>query len=204
MGTLKTTNIKHASSSSNNIVLNSDGSTTFENISNQVGKIVQVKQTIMTGVFSTESTTWDHISGLDVTIQPASSSNKILIAVNLGLVSSYVNNSYAGFRLVQVNGSSETPLGLGTTATGNRVNVTFASLGFYFKDDTHGYQGFPASCQILDTPSTTNNLTYKLEAFSGYVPSAGYKIYVNRPGQDVDGAYTQRSSSTMTAMEIAA
>tara|TARA_R100001082_G_C4344852_1_gene151838 strand:- start:627 stop:1235 length:609 start_codon:yes stop_codon:yes gene_type:complete len=202
MGTLKTTNIKHASSSSNNIVLNSDGSTTFANISNQVGKIIQVKQTIMTGVFSTESTTWDHISGLDVTIQPASSSNKILIAVNLGIVSSYVNNSYAGFRLVQVNGSSETPLGLGTTATGNRVNVTFAALGFYMS--SNGYQGFPASYQILDTPSTTNNLTYKLEAFSGYVPSAGYKIYVNRPGQDVDGTYTQRSSSTMTAMEIAA
>ena len=41
MATLNATNLKHASSSSNNIVLASDGSTTISNLS-KAGKILQV------------------------------------------------------------------------------------------------------------------------------------------------------------------
>ena len=42
MATLNATNLKHASSSSNNIVLAADGSTTISNLSGGVGKILQV------------------------------------------------------------------------------------------------------------------------------------------------------------------
>ena len=51
MATLSTTNIKHASSGSNNIVLAADGSTTISNLSN-AGKILQVVQATTTDVAS--------------------------------------------------------------------------------------------------------------------------------------------------------
>ena len=57
MATLNTTNIKHGSSGSNNIVLGADGSTTISNLSNDVGKILQVKQTVKLDTFSTNSLT---------------------------------------------------------------------------------------------------------------------------------------------------
>ena len=78
MSTIATTNIKHASSSSNNIVLTSDGK------ANIPGHIIQVVQTTKTNTFSVSTTMngtagFTDITGMSVSITPASSSNKILI-----------------------------------------------------------------------------------------------------------------------------
>ena len=78
MATLNATNLKHASSSSNNIVLAADGSTTISNLSGGVGKILQVKQTFKNDTTSTSGNSHVQIPGLTVNITPSSSSNKIL------------------------------------------------------------------------------------------------------------------------------
>ena len=54
--TLNTTNLKHASSGSNNIVLAADGSTTISNLSN-AGKILQVIQ-------STKQDAWSYTANI--------------------------------------------------------------------------------------------------------------------------------------------
>ena len=63
MATLNATNLKHASSGSNNIVLAADGSTTISNLSGGVGKILQVKQTFKNDTASTNSGSFADISG---------------------------------------------------------------------------------------------------------------------------------------------
>ena len=77
MSTLATTNIKHASSSSNNIVLGSDGTSYIP------GHIVQVKQTVKTDEFSTTSTSAVDVTGLSVSITPTSTSSKILVTYDV-------------------------------------------------------------------------------------------------------------------------
>ena len=81
MATLNATNLKHASSSSNNIVLASDGSTTISNLSGGVGKILQVVQTRVVTTSSTANSSFSDTS-LVRTITPASASNKILCLID--------------------------------------------------------------------------------------------------------------------------
>ena len=76
MATLNTTNIKHASSSSNNIVLAADGSCTFP--STNTGKILQVLQVTKTDTASTGSNSYADISGLTQAIT-TTGSNKVLV-----------------------------------------------------------------------------------------------------------------------------
>tara|TARA_R100001443_G_scaffold9722_2_gene19319 strand:- start:1068 stop:1685 length:618 start_codon:yes stop_codon:yes gene_type:complete len=166
------------------------------------GRILQVVQAIKQDTFTTTSSTMVDV-GLAVSITPASTSNKVLVAVNLGLVGG-LNNSYPGFQLVRVSGSTSTPLGLGNTATGSRVNVTFGNLGFNGPsgDVTKGLQASSSSYQFLDSPSVVDtSITYKLQVFSGY---NSHSVYVNRQFTNDDQPYIQRSSSTITAMEVAA
>ena len=164
------------------------------------GRILQVVQAVKQDTFSTTSSTMVDV-GLAVSITPASTSNKVLVAVNIGLVSG-IQNSYPGFQLVRVSGSTSTPLGLGNTATGNRVNVTFGAPGLMGPGSSPGgFQGNAPSYQFLDSPSSTDALTYKVQIYSGF---SSYQVNVNRTNSDADAAYTQRSSSSITAIEVAA
>ena len=80
MATLNATNLKHASSSSNNIVLAADGSVSMPNSS--FGKILQVVTAELTSQTSATSTT--HVdSGLTASITPTSASSKILVEYNI-------------------------------------------------------------------------------------------------------------------------
>ena len=100
MATLNATNLKHASSGSNNIVLAADGSTTISNLSGGVGKILQVLQTVKTDVFSTNSSSYVAVTGLTQAITAASTSNKIL--VNVTLYGGNSGSDYAvGFKLAK-------------------------------------------------------------------------------------------------------
>ena len=85
MSTLLTTNIKHGSSSSNNIVLASDGSTTISNLSNR-GKILQVVSTVTNGaasvslsnVYANNSSYIYYLTSLTTTLTTTQTNSKIL------------------------------------------------------------------------------------------------------------------------------
>ena len=72
---LKVTNIKHESSSSNNLVLASDGSATINQISSSsvfpAGHILQIKDNYYTGTIHNSSTNFIHVISQSITFKTA-------------------------------------------------------------------------------------------------------------------------------------
>ena len=62
----------------------------------------------------------------------------------------------------------------------------------------HQYNVSNAPIMFLDSPNTTSATTYKVQA--GVLSNV---VYVNRTIYDVDNGNASRSTSTITAMEIA-
>lgn len=118
MATLATTNVKHASSSSNNIVLGSDGSVFMSGHYIQtVNSQQKTRQTLSTGGMET--------TGLSATITPKSATSKILIVVN-GVYNVFNGTSTQYItRFKLYNGSSEITDANSTGATNNAWKTMF-------------------------------------------------------------------------------
>ena len=186
MATLNTTNIKHASSSSNNIVLASDGKVTFPQ---NTGNILQVVSTTKTDSFSATSTsTAADITGLSVTITPSSSSNKVFVMYSVHVAAA---GNYGGQVILLVRDSTNLAL---ATDVGSRSAGTSLVKG----NETYGNC---VSQHFLDSPSTTSATTYKLQHKDA---STNNTIYINRTGTDSNDAGYQRITSSITVMEVAA
>ena len=187
MATLNTTNIKHASSSSNNIVLASDGKVTFPQ---NTGNILQVVQTVKTDTTSQGSaSTWNDISGVSVTITPSSTSNKILIIPDLALGGSEMASYHLVWRLLR----GTTPIGVSTSATDSDLTGTG---GMHRAASGANAYFFGCSKMFLDSPSTTSATTYKCQWSAN---DAGATLYLNRRGSSTGAG----GITTMTAMEVA-
>tara|TARA_R100000278_G_scaffold49302_1_gene42208 strand:- start:413 stop:1003 length:591 start_codon:yes stop_codon:yes gene_type:complete len=196
MATLNTTNIKHASSGSNNIVLASNGSVTIPTLTatnlttnSSFGKILQVIQTFKTDGTSqagNSSSTYYDISGMSVTITPSSSSNKVLVnwVAQVNSNSTDRNNSIRLLRDSTV---------IGNSTAGSSQN---AQTDHRTTNDTNCH---PFTMMYLDSPNTTSAVTYKLQwAIEGSGGNAtGY--YLNRDAYAAQGAV-----SHITVMEVAA
>ena len=90
-----------------------------------------------------------------------------------------------------------TDIGVGTTATGSRQNVSF---GMDFGNGSlNEYKLRTASGMFLDSPSTTSSVTYKVQVRH----NVNGTMYINRSGQDSNADYGCRGISTLTIMEIA-
>ena len=155
------------------------------------GKILQVQSTIKTDTFSTTSGSITDITGLSVSITPASTSNKVLVIarVNIGL------NRTAPYLYPLFLYRDSTSLGAHDAAS----NRTRAHSGGQWpcaaNDPTVDYV-----LEFLDSPSSTSSLTYKVAMFS---ESSG-TAYVNRGKEnDGDAAITGRFSSVITVQEVA-
>ncbi len=152
------------------------------------GKLLQVVQTVKTDTWSSSTTaTWVDITGLNVSITPASSSNKVMIDVHISLS----NYSLASFRLLR----GSTAIALGNAPGGNRVSATMGPISF----TRDGHRTSSASIRFLDTPSTTSSTTYKLQAWTYHGTQ-----YINRSYTNQNANYTSSSISTITASEISA
>ena len=184
MATLNTTNIKHASSSSNNIVLASDGSTTISNLSGGVGKILQVKNTLKVDQFTTTSTSFVDVTGLSVDITATSSSNKFYISC---VVFANCQDS-AVLRLVK----DGTVIAAGTGGTSANTQ------GFAFVRNNSTSSGAAYGIAFLDTPGDTSSHTFKVQALSEN--GSSHTLGINRR---VFGTGFSLSSS-ISAMEVAA
>ena len=191
MATLNATNLKHGSSSSNNIVLASDGSTTISNLSGGVGKILQVKQTVKTDQFTSTAYDYTDVTGMSVSITPASASNKILI--NFELQVGGTANNYAAFRLLR----DSTHIGVSTVTDTDWKVATLGSLSH-----ENSYQLENTGTSFLDSPNTTSAITYKLQvsSYSNRTVSINYPTSTGNSA----GSYTATGISTITVMEVAA
>lgn len=193
MATLNTTNIKHASSSSNNIVLAADGSTTISNLSGGVGKILQVVQTVKTDVFSQTSVGQGTFTNaiLSATITPTSSSNKILIIASLSI--SMNNDNRCGLGIFR-GGSIIS----GATGDADNSNSRVAVSSFL---SSTSYQ-VNMNVNFLDSPSTTSATTYDIRGIHGRNSTATF--YVGRESTTATSSDRMRSAQFLTLMEVAA
>jgi len=153
------------------------------------GHVVQVVQGVKTSTSVLTSTSFVDI-GLSATITPTTTSSKILVSVQLW--------GYSGFyiapnRLMR----NTTEIGAAPTA-GNRPTT---ALPFALPPNTDGSMTV-AAVSILDSPSTTSSVTYKVQ--SAKRADGSESSYVNRSEQDRDTtSYDPRTVSYITLMEIA-
>jgi hypothetical protein len=148
--------------------------------------VVQVIQTTLTSTFSSTSSTYVDVTGLAATITPLSTSNKILVRVDMSGSAA----SLSVFQLVR----NSTAIALGD-ASGSHTQSTTSCLQY---SGTNGDRGFYGGFQWLDSPATTSAITYKVQ---GYADTGQWNI--NRTASDANTNYGPRSVSTITLMEIA-
>ena len=189
--------IKTPSSSGNTRVLTLPDT---GNLTLNGGKVLQVASSTKQDAWSyTANTTAPvDITGTDqdgngsvfcVKITPSTTSSKILFTCNfmlgMGGGAAYVQ----GF--MKRDSTTFLP---GTHGTGNMVNCTFGRSGTgsnYYVENV----GFT----LLDSPSSTSELTYKVQFGKG---DGSYEVYVNRPATLDNQPYNTLGSSTLTVMEI--
>ena len=140
------------------------------------GKVLQVVSTTKTDTTSTSSSSYVDISGMSLSITPASSSNKIFIMFDIGTSSTESGRSDK-IRLLRDSTAIVDPA--------NLFRVTANSVMYN------------ASTNFLDSPNTTSATTYKLQWLS---EAGGATCYLNRRGINS----TVFTTSTITAMEIEA
>jgi len=190
MGTLKTTNIQSISGSGT-VTLGTSGETfaigAGVTAGTGFGKILQVVTTEKTDTDSTTSTSFNDITGMSVAITPAATSSKILVFVNVH--AGWSTNYSASFSLVR----DSTQIYLGD-ASSSRTRA------YYGGQTKENRQSFTAGAVYVDSPSTTSATTYKVQ----WLVESGATLYINRDAGDADAAYSTRSASTITVMEIGA
>ncbi len=149
------------------------------------GTMFNLKQTVKTDTFSSNSTSYADVTGLSVAITPTSASNKVLIravitcSTNAGAV--------AGFQLVRTS----TAIGIGAAAS-NRTQI---GSGIY---TAVGSTLGTVVLEFLDSPATASAVTYKVQA----IANASANIYVNRSDTDTDTSAFHRGASMITAIEV--
>jgi len=179
--------IRHTGASSDAITFDNAGKCAFPN---NTGNILQVVSTTKTDHFTSTSASQTEITGLNVSITPSSSSNKILLLVNINFGAA--TNGYIGFNLKR----DSTLIATSTAVSGDdRLQGT---MGGYHSGTA---QIESAGFNFLDSPSTTSAITYKTFVSSLY---ASVAVHINRTNDTGNSTYNQGVASTITVMEVAA
>lgn len=187
LGTNGTLTNERVLTAGSGVTLTDAGAGSTVTIAKAAGSVLQCLQATKTGVQTITSGTSVDVSGLSISITPASSSNKILVFWS---VNANASGTYTGTKLALVRTSTEIFLG---DSAASRVQATH---GLYASDANNGVANF--SGMYLDSPATTSATTYKIVA---YDPSSGAgSIYINQNPNDTTG-YT-RDASSITVMEI--
>ena len=161
------------------------------------GSILQVIQQEKVDTWSTTSDfVFSDVTGLAATITPSSSSNKVLVIVDV--IAS--GNEYTSY-LKLLRGSTE----IANNATGKQSNQTnlFSSMVTDKTDaNNHGICHLH-NRQILDSPNTTSAVTYKIQSAAR---NGNHNAYINRsaPDRNDTAEYDLRHTSRIILMEVAA
>jgi hypothetical protein len=156
------------------------------------GSVLQVqfvKDTSSTNLSQGGLAQWADISALTVNITPSATSSKILVLAHTCFSESYDYGIW--FRIMRdstaltgATSGSRTPISFGNTTAGNYLDAKCVSSSFSY----------------VDEPSSTSQLTYKIQAVSRYSPQTwSYNKSYNTTDS---GGYAQ-GVSTLTVMEIA-
>tara|TARA_B100002052_G_scaffold289597_1_gene307228 strand:+ start:1624 stop:2295 length:672 start_codon:yes stop_codon:yes gene_type:complete len=158
------------------------------------GSIIQTLSMTLTGASSAQGNSYTD-TGLTLDITPISTSSKVL-------VTGFVNVAENYFRSYIIVVRDSTTLAVGDSAS-NRPQVYSATAA------TNGWDTYdisPIPINILDSPNTTSQVTYKIQYkdYQGTSNSASAIAYINRSHSDRDNAfYDPRTVSVLTVQEIA-
>tara|TARA_B100000035_G_C20780852_1_gene456791 strand:+ start:96 stop:623 length:528 start_codon:yes stop_codon:yes gene_type:complete len=146
------------------------------------GTVLQVQTAIHTNQESYNSTSWTAVDSLTVNLTCSSTSNKVLILVNL---QGYKNNNTDGSAMYT-----------GVYAGAHRI---LTNHGYYMRGaaDTGSYG--TVSNSFLYSPNSTSQITYKVYARSGN----GDNYILNATNSGGTANSNDSTSSTLTVMEIA-
>ena len=203
MSRLITNAIRSTSASTDAITMDGSGNVTFpanatcSGTATGFGKILQVVSTTKTDTFSQSSlndSTYSNDTGLNVTITPSSSSNKITLSGSV-VVSMDADNDGIGIVLFKDGSVVTGALG---SSDGNRTPcMSMSFLGSY------GGECESLPFDFLDVAGGTSAITYGIRIlfFSGGDSSS--TVYMNRSQSSDNQVYRPLSISTITAMEVA-
>ena len=191
MSTLKTNTIQAATGTTVNVasghkITGATGSIVAP------GHVIQVKSGSYNEILSLSVDTRTDIPNLSLDITPSSTSSKILVSSSICYGCTAANLYASAFFM-----RDSTDIGIGTGATGNRLNISFPMDMSGYSTET--YKLRTASLTFLDSPSTTSTITYKVQVRH----AVNGTMYINRSGQDSNADYGTRGISTFTIMEIA-
>ena len=206
MATLNTTNLKHASSGSNNIVLNSDGSTTISGNATCSGtatgfgggKILKIENFVYKSTASTTTSNNSYVATpLTCTITPSAANSKIYLAYSLiiGPGNNYRSGA-AVYRDINSGGFSQLS-GLQHDVNGSNQRLSNITNG------ANQWTPQTVSNTFVDSPSYSvgNTISYKLY---GWAETNG-TLWINRiTANDSTSDTYGVGVSTMTLMEISA
>ena len=160
------------------------------------GKVGQVVSTNKddTHSFSSSSTSNFADLNLSLNITPSASSSKILIISTVCITQS--TSATIHVRLLRDSTVINKISSLQSNQLGSMNSVRYQSAAPY------GNALYDVSSNYLDSPSTTSQITYKLQGTLGASYSGTY--YVNITGDDNNNDFGPRTPSNLTAMEILA
>jgi len=155
------------------------------------GKILQVKQTVKTDVFSSSSSSFVDVPNLTINITPTSNTSKILV-----LAQCHVSGEDAGTGIMLDRDGTEP---LKADADGSKQRFTI--IGTYAESSGEVRYGNGANhISFLDSPNTTSQVTYKLKAKT----RSSSTFYVNSTKYTDNNTNASLGTSTLTVMEVAA
>tara|TARA_R100000773_G_scaffold43713_1_gene42775 strand:+ start:513 stop:1172 length:660 start_codon:yes stop_codon:yes gene_type:complete len=160
------------------------------------GKVLNYDDATKSDTQTTLSTSFVDITGLSVTLTPASSASKFLIMYSVFAGAS--QNVYAlHLQLVKVVGGTASDIHRGD-ANGNRGRFTAQHWSEY--GDYDQFNSTIMAGQVIHAPSTTNAVTFKMQFRSN---DANYYAFINRMEADNDSYNYGTMVSNITVMELA-
>lgn len=158
------------------------------------GRVIQVVSTTKTDAFSgtaPNNNTYTAITGLSITITPASTSNKILITASINYDSTR-GNSGGGFAIFRNGSRLDSFIGVSN-------GIQFRVFGDFGANANADQSGMNRTIHFLDSPSSTSALTYDVRFTQD---STGFTTHINRARTDAQDVDDGRFASTISAMEI--
>tara|TARA_R100000781_G_C3993777_1_gene97889 strand:+ start:28 stop:549 length:522 start_codon:yes stop_codon:yes gene_type:complete len=151
------------------------------------GKIGQVIQTVKTDTTTYASASFADISGMSVAITPAATSSKILVMSDI-----YPSGTGGyGIHIKLLRDSTDIYIG---DAASSRSRATKGAVHY------RAASNFQMAFHYLDSPSTTSEVTYKLQ----WYPESSATVAIGRSQGDGDAVYNSRTANTITVMEVLA
>ena len=159
------------------------------------GKVLQVVHVQKTDVFTTTSSSFTDVTGLTADITPSATSSKVLIMVSVSGQMSQSESNVGKLTIFRGGSDHFTSLLTGSTITNGTFQFTSKAIGADSTTTAFETQNY----HIIDSPSTTSQLTYNIKARIG-----SGTLYIGRVENPDNVSARPRGISTITLMEIGA